>query len=305
MRRFLLTVGLALSTGFGTPLSAAHPHYLGLLREGSIALERGSLDEAVRTLRLACFGLLEEPPLLAPCLVQLGVAQASTGEGPGFRETFQRLSELEERFDAYTQAEIGTELREAYEAAIRVHIPLSSLETSQAFRHLGEPADQASPSGDALALDREPYDAGGAPPQEPTVAPAPAPALNAADLEALARARQLLAAARTRQDLEEPFRLAREVADANPASRTAQHLAAEIAYRGARWEEAVSYFRRGGDPADGNPMLLFYMAVSLYEAGETEAAAEALQRSLPRIEHTPLVRSYRSKILGDGSGNPR
>jgi Flp pilus assembly protein TadD len=110
-----------------------------------------------------------------------------------------------------------------------------------------------------------------------------------------------LQAARTRQDLDEPYRLAAEVADANPAVRGPQHLAAVIAYRAGRWEDAVRYFRRGGDPGEDDAETLFYMAVSLYEAGEPEAAAEALRRSLPRIEHTPFVRSYEAKILGEAS----
>jgi hypothetical protein len=71
-----------------------------------------------------------------------------------------------------------------------------------------------------------------------------------------------------------------------------------IAYRAARWEDAVAYFRRGGEPDEETPEILFYFAVSLYEAGHREEAAEVLQRSLPRIEHTPFVLSYREKILG-------
>lgn len=312
MPRLLLTIGLALLAAGATPASAAHPHYLGLLREGVYALERGSAEDAARTLRLACFGFLEEPLLLAPCLVQLGVAQAMSGDGPGFRESFQRLAEVEERFGAYSQAEIPAELRIRYEAAVRARIPHSMLEATPALGRLVADAGEPPAPGGPGAVEREadgseppPVQAAPPPPPlpppRPAEAPAPASALTDDDLKALAQARGLLAGARTRGDLEEPFRLAREVADARPASRTAQYLAAEIAYRAARWEEAVAYFRRGGDPADGNPMLLFYMAVSLYEAGEPEAAADALRRSLPRIEHTPFVRAYRSKILGDGA----
>jgi hypothetical protein len=91
------------------------------------------------------------------------------------------------------------------------------------------------------------------------------------------------------------------VADSNPGSREAQHLAAVIAYRAAQWQEAVRYFRQGGDPGNGSPESLFYYAVSLYETGEREEAAEVLRRSLPRLEHTPFVRSYESKILGESS----
>lgn len=81
-----------------------------------------------------------------------------------------------------------------------------------------------------------------------------------------------------------------------------QFLAGEIAYRASRWRDAVAYFRRGGDPGDERPVLLFYLSVALFESGEREAAAAALSRCLPKLEKTPLVESYREKILGAGRG---
>jgi len=55
---------------------------------------------------MACFGLLEEPPVLARCLTHLALAQASLGDGDAFLATFQRLLDLEQRFAAYTRAEL-------------------------------------------------------------------------------------------------------------------------------------------------------------------------------------------------------
>lgn len=315
LRRSLATGLLVLATAAG-PASAAHPHYQGLLREGSYALERGRYEEAVRSLRLACFGLLDEPPTLVLCLTQLGVAQAATGDGLGFRETFQRVAAAEERFDAYTEADLPPALRAGFEEAVVLRIPPAVLETTPTFARLvaaPPPPPAARPNAVASrpAETEEPAPAVVPPPPPPRAAPPPPraapppaepPSLTPSDRAQLDRARELMAAARTREDLEEPFRLASAVADAKHSSRTAQYLAAEIAYRAGRWREAVAYFRRGGDPGDGNAMLLFYLAVALYETGEDAAAADALERSLPQIEHTPFVRSYRAKILGDGAG---
>jgi hypothetical protein len=93
------------------------------------------------------------------------------------------------------------------------------------------------------------------------------------------------------------FYLARELADASPAAREAQFLAAEIAYRLSLWNDALRYFERGGDPGVEQPERLFYLAVCLYETGDLEGAARTLRRCLPRIKRTPFVQSYASKIL--------
>lgn len=328
------------------PVTAAHPHYERLLQRGTYALEREAYPEAVQDLRLACFGLLEEPPKLAVCLTRLAVAQARIDDGEGFLDTFRRVVEVEERFGAYAEAALEPDTRRRFEAVVTARIPSWTLEATPAFAHLvGDgtaeaPPEQAAteappPPPNPPAAPEEPPESAPPPPETPdppseappeavpkepgdppaeaapeeTQAPPPRPAAGAArpelgpeDRETLERAYQLLGQARTREDLEEPYRLTREVADANPAARGAQHLAAVIAYRSARWQEAVRYFRRGGDPGDDDPEALFYLAVSLYEAGEPEAAAAALRRSLPRIERTPFVRSYEAKILGNRGG---
>ena len=118
----------------------------------------------------------------------------------------------------------------------------------------------------------------------------------------LAKARELLATATTPQELDKALRLAGKVADRHPEDRAIQFLAAEIAYRASRWDEAVRYFDRGGDPGDSSPLTLFYMSVALYERGRIEEAAEALSRALPRLERTPYVSSYAERILGTSAG---
>lgn len=121
----------------------------------------------------------------------------------------------------------------------------------------------------------------------------------------LQRARSMLASAQLAEQLDDAFALAAEVADAHPGNREAQYLAAEIAYRASRWTEAASYFRRGGDPGDDNPVRLFFMAVSFYESGDRAAAAEALRRSLPGIQRTAYVDRYVERILDSETAEDR
>lgn len=121
--------------------------------------------------------------------------------------------------------------------------------------------------------------------------------LTAEDIKKMGQVTQILSQPRPSGELRNAFQLAREVADAHPNSQRALHLAGEAAYRLSRWADAVVYFRRGGNPGEDQPELLFYMAVALYESGDTTAAANALRSSLPQLKRTPYVEAYVKKIL--------
>jgi hypothetical protein len=260
--------------------------------------------------------MLDEPHPLADCLTRLLLAQDAAGDVEGMRDTFRRLTEVEDRFKAYSQGEVPPELRAALEARLAARIPAATLAGAPAFR--STPGKKPAAGAAAPAVKPTPAPASpiaALPPQAsdpaPTKSPGPAagaakpaappPAdkpLTDAERKKLDQARQLLAEQRPSKELRQAFELARAVADAHPGSREAQLLAAEGAYRISRWNDAAAYFKRGGDPGDEQPERLFYMAVALYESGDTTAAAAALKRSLPNLQRTPYVESYMHKILG-------
>lgn len=165
-------------------------------------------------------------------------------------------------------------------------------------------SDEAKPSADppdtAEGPAAKPTESG---PESHPEASAPTPAdpapLPEAARQQLDRARQLLAQARTAPDLTEPLQLAAEVAATHPTSTEAQQLAGQIAYRASRWRDAVRYLTAAGEPDTQQPDLLFYLAVSLYESGETDHASKVLKEALPALRHTPFVDSYIQKILGN------
>ena len=128
-------------------------------------------------------------------------------------------------------------------------------------------------------------------------------ALAAADETALARAQSMLARARTPAEIEEAYDLAAGLAARYPNHQRVQHTAAEIAYRASRWSDAVSHFRRGGDPGEAQPLLLFYYAVSLWESGARGEAAAVMRRCDGKVRPTPFVQAYRDKILGATTGS--
>lgn len=310
---FLLVSALALAAA--RPAAAAEPFYDSLLRQGVQQYDREEFASAAQTLRLACFGLLDEPLVLGGCLSRLALAQDRAGDAEGFQETFRRLAEVEERFQGYSRSDLPPEVRTALEQRIGARIPASTLRSIPTFRALADRTEAAGasrpssapatpPSAQPAGREPKPRSAEerktvAAPPANLPILPdTAAGALTAAEREQMSQARKLLAAEGKIKELRQAFDLAREVADAHADSIEAQHLAAEAAYRISRWKEAAQYFKRGGEPATDQPELLFYMAVSLYESGETQAAASVLRRSLPNLQRTPYVDAYARKILG-------
>lgn len=319
--KYLLPL-LLLATAAVTPLAAAiDPFYQGMLRSGQTSYDAKDYVSAVRDLRIACFGMLDEPKVLADCLARLALAQDHANDLEGFRGTFQRLVDIEERFQAYSQGNLAPELRASLEQRLAARLPASTLQAAPAFRSTAAavPPAAAAPSKPAPKPEpRRPVQAPakGTAGTSPETAPPPAPAavesvesvasvippdakpLTEAERKKLIQARQILAERRGAKELKEAYQLAREVADAHPDLKEAQHLAAEGAYRISRWSDATTYFRRGGDPGENEPERLFYMAVSLYESGDAAGAAAALKRALPNLKRTDYVDSYVKKIQG-------
>lgn len=433
--------------------AAVHPFYRQLLDRGIYAYQQGDHEAAAGDLRLAVFGLLENPALLLRGLAHLALAQQGAGLGDEVDETLGRLMVVEERFGVYAEADLGTALRQRLEELMLARVAEPTLAASETFAGLadekirrrlaelppkqrraalaeavarrpgatvwqlalaelelaegnrseavrladlvlattadtgdaGEGGEAASlrarahcVRGGALAAggacatavaslercperssdrdlatallrcqvetERWPEAAAFVADLDPAIrdsrpvkrlarridkavarreaeraeaaeaarlareaeagdAGEPAPeAVSAADgldddeRAHLAAARNALAGATTAADLQEPLRLARQVANANPRSAEAQHLVGEIAYRASSWEEAARYFRRGGEPQ--RPELRFYMAVALYESGEAGPAREVLERALPELPRNPFVMSYAERIQG-------
>ncbi len=452
------------------PGTAVHPFYRQLLDRGIYAYQQGDHETAASDLRLAVFGLLDDPALLLRGLAHLALAQHGAGLGEEADETLGRLIVIEDRFGVYAAADLGPALRQRLEELMLARVAEPTLAASDTFGGLADEkirrriaelppkqrraalaeavarrpgatlwqlalaeielaegnrseavrladlvlatggdgeADASQRArahcvrGSALAdggacaqavtsleqcpsrssdravatallrcqVDTELWpeaadflasldpairdtrpvkrlarqvdkavarlaearreaaesarraqeaeqeaDASAAREDRPETADSPtgpppgrAPADRTADAEAgdgldaterahLAAARNALAGASTAADLQEPLRLAREVANANPRSTEAQHLVGEIAYRASSWEEAARYFRRGGEPQ--RPELRFYMAVALFESGEAGQAREVLERALPELPRNPFVMSYAERIQG-------
>ncbi|HEX6899492.1 MAG TPA: hypothetical protein VF789_07265 [Thermoanaerobaculia bacterium] len=282
--------------------AAVDPFYQNLLREGQHAFDRKDFAAAARNLRLACFGMLDEPRPLADCLARLALAQDRLDDGEGFGATFQRLVDVEDRFKTYSQGDVAPELKTLLEQRVAVRVPAATLAGIPAFSALARkpapqaPAAQEKRSGAGRRAAAPPKE-----PKEPKEAAAAPPPLSDDERKALIRARLILSEQKPeKNELEEAFRISRQVSDAHADLKEAHHIAGEAAYRLRRWSDALQYFRRGGDPGDDQPERLFYLAVTLYESGDAAGAAAAMKRALPNLQRTSYVDTYTQKILGPG-----
>lgn len=137
-RRTLIALTAVVGLLARAPSSAEtiDPFYSDLLREGSAAHARGDFDGAAKRLRIASFGMLDEPELLAETLVRLSVVHAELGQREAFRTTFDRIVSLEELHAAYARSAMPDDLRSQFEARILDWVPAQALRGSPTFGQL-------------------------------------------------------------------------------------------------------------------------------------------------------------------------
>lgn len=143
--------------------AAGQDFYADRLRVGESELAAGRAAEAVEDLRLAAFGLMNQPPLLCQTLVSLAVAQNAAGRAADVSATLARYVEVSRGFPSCREAAIEPGRRKEFEALARRLLP-SDLATEV----LAAPARPAAASPTPIAVVRE------APAPAPTVA-APEP----------------------------------------------------------------------------------------------------------------------------------
>lgn len=164
--QLLLLALFALPAGArGEPGARVDPFYDRLYRDALNARAAGETALAARKLRLACFGMLDDPPALAACLGQLALTDAARGDKETLRGTIDRLLELERLFQALTKASAGGPSggglsaadREAIDNLIRTNAAPQAVADIPAFRLLAlrmmPPADRRRELDRKIAMD--------------------------------------------------------------------------------------------------------------------------------------------------------
>ncbi|MCZ6727606.1 MAG: hypothetical protein O7A98_09680 [Acidobacteria bacterium] len=129
-------VTLAMAAGSGGMAAEVDPFYDSLLRQGAAAYDRGDFEEAAKRLRVACFGLMDEPAVLADALVRLALAQSAMNDRQAFGATFERIAQVEELFAGYSQAPLPAEVRSQFETQLIERVPMATLRGSATFSRL-------------------------------------------------------------------------------------------------------------------------------------------------------------------------
>jgi hypothetical protein len=232
------------------------------------AYEKGDWMRASEELRIASFGLLDSPELLAHALAHLALAQRAGGNTEGAAQTLRRLDELEARFGISALPGLSAEKRQALASA--AGDDQAAAETRPCISRRGDGAcpELAGPSAEELATLEELAEL-------------------AADTKAGAK------------KLRHGFEEARALAELHPDWSELRPIAALLASRSGHYAEAIDFYSRSGDPGDDQPLQLFYLAVALFETDDPQAAADTLRRALPGLERDREVNRYIKRILPD------
>jgi hypothetical protein len=112
------------------PAAAGSPaaFYQSRLAAGEQALAAGRAAEAADNLRVASFGLLDQPEKLSECLVVLAVAQQRAGRTADAEATLRRFRSAQELFPSWERLALAPELRSEFVALARKRLPEMNLE---------------------------------------------------------------------------------------------------------------------------------------------------------------------------------
>ncbi|MCC6130416.1 MAG: tetratricopeptide repeat protein [Acidobacteria bacterium] len=124
-------------------LRGTEEFYLIRLREGQQAYAEKRFLDAVTEYRIACFGLLEEPPLLSNCLAGLALSQDAAGKGAeDVDATLRRFTDVERRFASYGKAPLPPAMKAAFAELVRKRVSPDTLVLLPAASAFFETEDQ-------------------------------------------------------------------------------------------------------------------------------------------------------------------
>lgn len=97
------------------------------LRAGEEALRAKRIPEAIDQLRIACFGLLDQPVLLTEGLVWLAFAQETAGRRTDVVATLNRFLEVERLFGVYARIRLDEAARAQFQALLLSRLPAEAV----------------------------------------------------------------------------------------------------------------------------------------------------------------------------------
>ena len=116
--------------------------YAARLRSGEAAYLEKRLPEAIDNLKIASFGLLENPLLESEALVYLALAQSAAGKITDADATLARFLEVERRFAPFAKIKLDSGVRADFQALALRRVAPSTLTAFPALAGLVENEEQ-------------------------------------------------------------------------------------------------------------------------------------------------------------------
>lgn len=146
VRKMIRPANRLLPAAFALTLATApvapEEFYQQRLRIGEDAYAGKQFAEAADSLRIATFGLLDQPPALTEGLVFLALAQQAAGRAADVDATLARFLDVERGFATFVKARISPEARAEFEQLLIKRVPPEKLLALPALTHLVETAEQ-------------------------------------------------------------------------------------------------------------------------------------------------------------------
>ena len=201
MKRSILlsSIGVALGVWAAAPAPAQDAAFHeAQLRSGREAMAGRRVADAIDHFRIAAFGFLERPPLLAEALARLALAEQAARSTEKLDATIARLLAVEQKFSSLRAARLEAETRGALRRLLETRAPRESLAAIQSLAPVPpkptaapaagspRPTRSAPPRPTAATPSRQADDSDGdGPVRRPTPAAAPAAAAPAEEADAV------------------------------------------------------------------------------------------------------------------------
>jgi tetratricopeptide (TPR) repeat protein len=136
----LKTVLIILAAAFlcvgSSPAATGDGFYEQQLQAGKVDFQAHRVSQAANEFRVAAFGFLDRPPLLAEALIRLVVAQNAQGLDADAGKTLERFVEVEQRFAPYKSLGVEPQVKTAFESFALKSLSNDTVLSLPAFRRI-------------------------------------------------------------------------------------------------------------------------------------------------------------------------
>ena len=307
-----LALTLVLST---TAVAAPHPFYQNMMQRGLAKMQQGRYADAIRDLRVAAFGSIDEPATYELVQVHIAIANEKLGNTDEARLAATKFLQSERLHPTYASLPLDAATREAFEKLVAGAVEPQYLAQLPSFRRSApKSVSSVATTSKELPMPSNPQQSASTPapvttppPQVKPPAPkaaAPAPKVAAPAPAATVVSDVALQLRQAQQLLNEGKLLAARQTYEALGKRTGLSRSETLEIgrglnRAGAWQQSALTYQRMLPLRKGEELHMFYEAVNRYELGELNVARTLLAKALPGLAVTREIEQYRLKINGN------